>query len=290
MELQINYWDPTSMPDDATILVVGARHTGKSVLTRDIMWHKKNNLDLVIGMNPTEMGSKTLSYFTAPAFQFHRFDEEKLTHLLDWQRRCVANKKAMRVGFVMDDCMAETNGKTGGKKKVMNSGDIIKVFKLGRWLNLFYLNCMQFIKDAPPEIRGNVDLLFCFNTSSTAEREKLWKEYFAMIGTFKDFNKVFESCAKGFDCIVLDRRKALREPKNCIFYYRATIREPFHTGREIFWTMSEKYFVDKADYSMDPTRVLGGGVQKEKTIFIKNEQKPETLDDLLQRIENPLEE
>jgi hypothetical protein len=48
--------------------------------------------------------------------------------------------------------------------------------------------------------------------------------------------------------------------------------------------------VDKADYSMDPTRVLGGGVQKEKTIFIKNEQKPETLDDLLQRIENPLEE
>lgn len=292
MELQIQFWDPKTMPNDATILIVGARHTGKSILTRDIMWHKRSSLDLVIGMNPTEMGSKTLSYFTPPALQFHKFDDAKLTHLLEWQRRCVANKKAMKIGFVMDDCMAETNQKTGGKRKVMGSGDIVKVFKLGRWLNLFYLNCMQFIKDAPPEIRGNVDLLFVFNTSSGAEREKLWKEYFAMIGNFKDFTRIFESCAKGYDCIVLDRRRALTHPTECIYYYKATVREPFHTGREIFWKLSEKFYVDRADYSMDPSRVLGSSlgsaIAPSPALFIKKERSDE-LEDLLASMENPLD-
>lgn len=41
---------------------------------------------------------------------------------------------------------------------------------------------MQYIKDAPPDIRGNVDLLFAFNTNSSFEREKLHKEYFGMFG------------------------------------------------------------------------------------------------------------
>ena len=36
-ELQISEWDPTTMPVDATILIVCKRHTGKTVLTRDIM-------------------------------------------------------------------------------------------------------------------------------------------------------------------------------------------------------------------------------------------------------------
>lgn len=49
---------------------------------------------------------------------------------------------------------------------------------------------MQYIKDAPPDVRGNVDLLFAFNTTSSFEREKLWKEYFAMFPKFKDFCKV----------------------------------------------------------------------------------------------------
>jgi hypothetical protein len=76
--------------------------------------------------------------------------------------------------------MAETTGSGTKKKKVMQSQDINKIFKNGRHFRFFYINAMQYIKDAPPEIRGNVDLLFAFNTTSSHEREKLHKEYFAM--------------------------------------------------------------------------------------------------------------
>jgi hypothetical protein len=257
-EFNITEWDPTSMAPDATILIVGKRHTGKTTLTRDLMLHMKNRLELVVGMNPTEMGNHNLEFFTPKSFIFHSFDDQKLHHILDWQKRSVANNKARRIGFIMDDCMSETSGGAGGKKKkVMSSGDISKIFKIGRHFKIFYICTMQYICDAPPEIRGNVDLLFVFNTTSGLEREKLWKDYFAQFQKYKDFCKVFDACAVGYDCMVLDTRKAASNA-NCIFYYRAKmIEEPFQVGRSIYWKLSEYYFTDKTDYDMDASKVLG---------------------------------
>jgi hypothetical protein len=256
-KIDITEWDPSTMAPDATILIVGKRHTGKTVLTRDLMYHMKDRLDIVVGMNPTEMGNHNLEFFTPPAFIFHTFDDDKLRHILDWQRRAVANSKARRIGFIMDDCMSETSGTTGKKKKVMSSGDISKVFKIGRHLKIFYVCTMQYICDAPPEIRGNVDLLFVFNTSSGLEREKLWKDYFAQFQKYKDFVQVFEACAVGYDCLVLDTRRAASSDSS-VFYYKAKMHdEPFKVGKPVFWNLSKYYFADKTDYAMDASKVLG---------------------------------
>ena len=43
-----------------------------------------------------------------------------------------------------------------------------------------------------------------------------------MFNKYQDFVKVFEQCAQGYDCIVLDTRKAATNPDECIFFYRAT--------------------------------------------------------------------
>ena len=257
-ELEIGLWDPHGLPSDVTILIVGKRNSGKTTLTRDIMYHMKKKLDLVVGMNPTEMGNHNLEFFTPRTFIFHSFNDAKLGHMLEWQRRCVANDKAYKLGFIMDDCMSEqAQGKTKAGKKVMGSQDINKVFKLGRHLKLFYINAMQYIKDAPPDIRGNVDILFVFNTNSGSEREKLWKEYFAMFKNYKDFAKVFDACAQGYECLVLDTRKGTKASE-CIFYYKAKYHtEPFRVGRNMFWHLSDYYYADRTDYEMDPSKVLG---------------------------------
>jgi len=257
--VEVREFDPSTIAADATILIVGKRHTGKTTLTRDIMYHVRKKIDVVTGFNPTEMGNHNLEFFTPKSFIFHEFNDDKLKHILEWQRRSTANAKAFRIGLVMDDCMSEMTLGTGGKKKkVMGSNDIVKVFKLGRHLNLFYVNCMQYIKDAPPEIRGNVDLLFAFGTTSGTEREKLWKEYFAMFSNYKHFCQVFEACTQQYECIVLDTRQAAKKPMDSVFYYKASvIKEPFQTGRSIFWKLSEHYFADNSDYSMDVSKVLG---------------------------------
>ena len=79
-----------------------------------------------------------------------------------------------------------------------------------------------------------------------------------MFKSYKDFCKVFDECAQGYDCIVLDTRRAAMNPTECIFYYKATFhQEPFQVGRSVFWRMSSALFQDNTDYSMDPQKVLG---------------------------------
>lgn len=270
-------WDPESMPVDATILIVGKRHTGKTVLTRALMHSMRKKLDVCMGMNPLEGGNHNLAFFCPKAFVFDTFNDEKLRHLLAWQTCAMKNGKAHKIGFVMDDCASETTQAAGGKrKKAMASADIGRLFKLGRHLKLFYINAMQDVKNAPPDIRGNVDLLFAFNTNSGAERQKLHHEFFGMFSTFKNFNQVFDAGAQGYDCIVLDTRKAATDPDHCIMFYRAPlIKEPFRVGREIFYKMSDYFFEDKNDYSMDPSRILGLSSQSDFMVRKKENKEEE---------------
>lgn len=214
-----------------------------------------------MGFNPTEAANHNLEFFTPAPLVNHEYSDEKVHAILEWQRRCCAHGKAKRVALIMDDCMGErVSGSGKGTKKVMKSDEINRVFKLGRHYKIFYLNAMQAIMDAPPDVRQNVDLLFSFSTSSNAEREKLYKDFFGNFKSFRDFSKVFEACAVGYDCIVLDTRRMATHPNECIFFYKATLRtEPFHVGRRVFKELSSYYFCDTQDNDMDVNKVLRGG-------------------------------
>ena len=113
MDIEIREFDATTISPDATILIVGKRHTGKTTLTRDIMFYMKDKIDLCIGMNPTEMGNHNLEFFIPKCFIFHEFSEKKIQHVLEWQRRCVANDKADRVGRSPNNNQANNTAQAG---------------------------------------------------------------------------------------------------------------------------------------------------------------------------------
>lgn len=92
-----------------------------------------------------------------------------------------------------------------------------------------------------------------------------------MLKTFQDFCAVLDACTEGYNCLVLDTRIAMRDPKNCIFYYKAQMHpETFHVGREIFWQLSEQLYVDRSDNDMEVSRVLGVDPLKPGTAEIRS--------------------
>jgi hypothetical protein len=284
-EVNLEEWDPDTMPDDATCLLIGARHSGKSVLLTDIMFRKRKSLDLALGMNPTEDANETLTQFLPPCLIFSEFDNPALRRVIEWQLRSTYKDKQQRkraaagrtsapactrrIGLILDDCMTEKCTDDGKKTKtVMKSDNIEKVFKLGRHWKLFFMACMQYIKDAPPSIRGNIDYLFVFDTNSQEELRKLHANFFGMF-TFADFKKVFRACVgQKYNCCVLDVRASRGCPGKGIYYYCAKDRTKkdgvgpaFKVGARAFWELSDYFFVDRADYELDPDRVreLAGG-------------------------------
>jgi hypothetical protein len=244
----------------------------------DVMFHMRDRLDFVMGMNGTEnRSSPTLGKFLPQTFVYDHYNEEKVKHLMEWQRRSVASGKAMKAGLILDDLMGETNG-DGTKRKIMSSGEIGKIFKIGRHRKLFFWCTLQYMRDCPPDARSNTDLLFLYNITSPAERLKVYKDFFGMLKNQNDFNAVLDACTEGYSCLVLDTRIAMRDPQNSLFFYTADLHpEEFKVGRPVFFTLSEHYFQDKSDNDMSVQRVLGMDpsapnarvVQKGKTIINK---------------------
>lgn len=252
-------WKPHEcIKGDETCLVVGKRNAGKTTLLIDVMSTMTDVLDVCVGMNPTENPVKpVLGRFLPPAFIFDRYDERKINHILEWQRRTVANGKGMKMGLILDDCMGEVTA-DGKKTKVMSQGNIGKIFKIGRHLKIFFWCTLQYMRDAPPDARGNTDLLFLYNLTSHIERRKCYEDFFGMVKTFDEFESILTSATQGYKCLVLDTRIAMRDPENCLFWYEASPEvAPFKLSRDTFWDLSEHYFIDRADNAMDVTRCMG---------------------------------
>ena len=53
-DLNIRKFDPTTMKQWRTIIFVGKRGSGKSVLMKDIIGHLKQHVDFGVAMSPTE--------------------------------------------------------------------------------------------------------------------------------------------------------------------------------------------------------------------------------------------
>lgn len=278
-EINIKKFNPaTELPPDAVILVLGKRASGKSALIVDLMYHMRKTLDLCIGFNTTEESSKTLHKITHESLIFYDYDNPRLRKILDYQRDLVkmsekeGAQRWKRIGLVLDDC--------GDDKKIFKYKEIIEIHKMGRHRKLFFINATQYAIDMPAELRGQVDFVFAFSHINSNEREKLWKYYFGVFESFKEFNNVFVECTKGFDCMVLDARKKSYNPSECCYWYRANLGIPkFTVGKTVYRKLHEYYYDEaRASRGIDLDKIASGTATDDESDRKKGPKKYRKLD------------
>lgn len=262
-DFKIRGFDPSSIPPDATVVITGKRHTGKSVLLTDVMYHMRNKVDLVVGICPTERGSGTLRKIAPKLFTYTKFDIGIIQKIIDTQDAILSNgMPALRVMLVLDDCMSD--------RSMLNKVQVRNLFMNGRHIKLGIILTAQYMMDLPSSIRTNIDFVFSFREPSVGNRERLYRNFFGVFSRPNDFEIVFRACTEGYRCICLDNRKKTMNPEDCVFYYQATPREqPFRTGRARFWRISHylqlkqpKNIRSMEELARAPLR--GGGVVKGK--------------------------
>jgi len=221
-ELGFNEFDMKNIPIDATILVFGRRKSGKGVLMLDMMFYLRKRLDTVVGMNPTEAGSKTLAPFTPPAFIYDDFDEQKLREIVMLQVKAVSSstlrgrRRYRRIAIVLDDISSDT--------RRMKSEVIRDIFLQGRHRKILFIAAIQNMMNFPSDLRDCTDLVFAFRTPIAADRQRLYEHYFGVFETYSVFDKVFRNLTEGYGCMVLDNRSRTMDPTRCIYYYEADLR------------------------------------------------------------------
>jgi len=212
--------------------MIAKRASGKSYLTREIMYHKKS-IPAAIAISRTEKLNKFYSEFIPDSFIFSEYDSEILSKVYD--RQSIMNEenkirkendkseKDDRIMIIMDDCMSS-------KGTWLKDPNILELFFNGRHHHLSFILTMQFSLGIPPELRSNFDYIFLLAEDITSNRKRLYDHYAGMFPTFDIFQQVFSEVTADYGCMVINNRIHSTNITDKVFWYKARVVPEFSIG------------------------------------------------------------
>jgi len=230
--LKIKRFDIKSMPDNVTIAMIAKRASGKSYLTREILFHKRS-IPTTVAISKTEKLNKFYADFIPDLFIYDEYNNTILNRL--YKRQALIsedNEKKVKEGkttkdpramIIMDDCMSS-------KGTWVKEQPISELFFNGRHHNLSFILTMQFPLGIPPEMRSNFDYIFLLADDFISNRKRLYDHYAGMFPDFNTFQQVFLELTENFGCMVINNRVHSKDITEKVFWYKAKDTPEFTMG------------------------------------------------------------
>ena len=264
VEIQLKKFDVSKIEPDAISVIIGKRHSGKSWLVKDILYHKRNVFPFGMVISGTEQMNRFYRQFSPSITIDYEYNEEKVADMLHIRQRKMAKKfrkckeeYAKAKGYdtvdnlsrdevreivdtklnpyaflVMDDVL--------DKASDWNSNENIKtIFVNGRHYCIFYLLVMQYPLGIGPSLRGNVDYVFICREPNVNNRRKLYEYWAGIFPTFDVFNTVMDQSTNNYDCLVINNRIQSNKLEDIVYWYHADSNPAFRLCAERFWEHSD---------------------------------------------------
>ena len=241
-KLQISEFKLDAMVDHAAIVIIAKRGSGKSWVTREILYAKRHIPGGVV-ISPTDAMNSSYKKFFPDIYIHYNITEDILNKVLVRQQKMMdkqrdkkkQGKKVDASGIlVMDDCLAE-------KRKWSKIQAITTILMNGRHFQLVYILTMQTPIGLAPELRLNFDYVFLLRENSAINRKKLWMNYASMFPTLDIFEKVFAKTTENFCSMVIDNRNQSDDLQKTVFWFKAKERK-FTFGCKAYKDMQKKYY------------------------------------------------
>jgi len=242
--LPIKKFNIHEMVDHCTIAMIAKRATGKSFLTREIMYQKRN-ISSAIAISRTEKLNSFYSEFIPDSYIYSEYDSTILTRIYDRQahmnednrRRVKEGKKPKddSLMLIMDDCMSS-------KGTWLKDPNIMELFFNGRHHHVSFILTMQYAVGIPPEMRSNFDYVFLLAEDTVSNRRRLYEHYAGMFPTFDIFQQVFTDVTENFGMMVINNRVHSKNITDKVFWYRAKTVPTFKVGSNGFNKFHDKSY------------------------------------------------
>ena len=245
--LKIRRFDIKSMPDNVTIAMIAKRASGKSYLTKEILFHKRD-IPTTVAISKTEKLNKFYADFIPDVYIYDEYNNNILNRI--YKRQSLINEdndkkkkegkklKDSRAMLIMDDCMSS-------KGSWVKEQPISELFFNGRHHNLSFILTMQFPLGIPPEMRSNFDYIFLLADDFISNRRRLYDHYAGMFPDFNTFQQVFLDLTENYGCMVINNRVHSKDITEKVFWYKARETPNFTMGSKIYKKFhSKKYDKD----------------------------------------------
>lgn len=239
MEIQLKKFDMSMIEDDAVVVFIGKRKTGKSFLIRDLLYHKRS-FPIATVISATENANGFYSQMIPSIFIHNKFSDEVVGNVLKRQDMVVGqNKERVRQGkplvddrmvFVMDDMMAS-------KTSWVKSENVGAMFCNGRHFRCLFMLTLQYVMGIPPDLRNNVDYVFLLREPIHKSRKKLYDNWAGMFPKFQMFESVLNECTQNHECIVIKNNSLSNKIEDSVFWYKAETHPEFRLCLPKYWDM-----------------------------------------------------
>ena len=242
--LRIKKFNIKEMPDNVTIALIAKRASGKSYLTREILFHKKD-IPTTLAISKTEKLNKFYGEFIPDLYIYDNYNSAILNKLFARQQKMNEDNaqrkkngkkvKDDRVILIMDDCMSS-------KGTWVKEEQILELFFNGRHHHLSFILTMQYSIGIPPEMRSNFDYIFLLAEDFISNRKRLYDHYAGMFPSFDVFQQVFSDITADFGCMVINNRVHSTDITEKVFWYKAKETPEFTMGSKKYKKFHKKNY------------------------------------------------
>ena len=220
------------MVDHCTIALIAKRASGKSFLTREILFHKRDIPTAVI-ISKTEKLNKFYGDFIPDLYIHEYYESDILSNIFIRQAKISDDNKTRkengkrlkddRMLLCMDDCMSS-------KGEWVKDENILELFFNGRHHHISFILTMQYSVGIPPEMRSNFDYIFLLAEDFISNRKRLYEHYAGMFPSFDIFQQVFNEVTEHYGCMVINNRIHSKNITDKVFWYKAKNVPSFTLG------------------------------------------------------------
>lgn len=239
MKLKLRKFDMPKLKDDAVVVFIGSRGTGKSSNLTDVM---RYHTDIPVGViiSPTESANMNFGRFVPKMLIYDEYEPGIIQKFLDRQRKIMDqyNDEIKRYGrtdldprafLILDDCLYD--------KSWINDKNIRYIFMNGRHLKIFLLITMQYPLGIPPALRANIDYVFLNRCNMIKDREKIYFQYAGMFPTFDYFSATMSQCTENYECLVINKCTQSNKLEDQVFWYKGDPTVNYRLCSKELWDM-----------------------------------------------------
>lgn len=251
--IMIRKFDIKTMTNDVTIAMIAKRASGKSYLTKEIMFHLRD-LPAAVVISKTEKLNNFYTTFIPELYIYDEYNSSILDRiyqrqeqlLQDNERRVLEGKRKKDTGLmlIMDDCMSS-------RGSWVKEPQISELFLNGRHYEICLILTMQFALGIPPEMRSNFDFIFLLADDFINNRKRLYEHYAGMFPDFNTFQQVFLDLTENYGCMVINNRVHSTDITEKVFWYRAKAPPKFTMGSNKYKKFNDKKYDKNWNRKMD---------------------------------------
>jgi hypothetical protein len=241
------------IPQDAVVIFIGRRRTGKSTLVKDLLFHHQN-MPLGTVISGTEESNGFFKKMVPPIFIHGEYNPVILANYVKRQKlimqkimaetdRGGTSRLDPRSFLILDDCMYDDSW--------THDKNIKYLFMNGRWLKVFFIITMQFPLGIQPALRTNVDYVFILREPYMSNRKRIYENYGSAFPTFEFFCQIMDQCTQNFECLVINNNTQSNKLEDAIFWYKAEMHGDFRIGAPEFWAHSAAMYKEKDEEAMN---------------------------------------